>query len=399
MQHLDTAERRARIARRHAVAGPHRRPTVEDAAASVVCLHATDPAGLYLSAWARTDGFTVDDLDRAFYVDRTLIKHLAMRRTLFAVPRDVLPVVQAACSAKVAATERRRLIKDVVAAGLATDGARWFDEAVAATVAELADGEPLTSTQLRQRLAVIDARVAYGGDKPWAGTFSIASRVLTCLQASGTVVRAGNLGRWTTSRPTWVLARDWLGGDIEPLDEHEARATLVRAWLGRFGPATEADVTWWLGSTLRDVRRALADVRAVEVALDGGATGWVLPDDVDPAGPVEPWVALLPWLDPTTMGWTDRDWYVGPHRAQVYDSVGNGGAAIWVDGRIVGAWTVTADGQVELYLLEDVGREATTAVEAEAHRLSGWLAGTSVVPRFPAPLVGGRGASRLVEGT
>ena len=74
-----------------------------------MCLHATDPAGLYLSAWARTDGFTVEDLDRAFYADRTLVKHLAMRRTLFAVPRDLLPVVQAACSAKVAATEPARL--------------------------------------------------------------------------------------------------------------------------------------------------------------------------------------------------------------------------------------------------------------------------------------------------
>lgn len=390
MQHLDTAERRARLARRHAVAPAHRVTTVEDAAASVVALHATDPAGLHLSAWARADGFTVEDLDRALYADRSLVKHLAMRRTLFAVPRDVLPVVQAACSDRVAATERRRLEKEVVAAGLTDDGPAWFDEAVAATVAELAGGEPLTSTQLRKRLAVIDAQVAYGGDKPWAGTFSVASRVLTCLQAAGTVVRAGNLGRWTASRPTWALARDWLGADVERLDEARARADLVGRWLSRFGPGTERDVQWWLGSTLRDVRRALADVGAVEVALDDGATGWVLPDDVEPVGPVEPWVALLPWLDPSTMGWADRDWYVGPHRAQVYDSVGNGAAAIWVDGRITGAWTVSAAGQVELYPLEDVGREATAAVEAEAHRLTTWLAGTTVVPRFPAPLVGGR---------
>ncbi|AEE44291.1 winged helix DNA-binding domain-containing protein [Cellulomonas fimi] len=390
MPHLDTAERRARLARRHAVHPAHRVPDVESAARAVVALHATDPAGLYLSAWARTDTFAVDDLDRAFFADRTLVKQLAMRRTLFAVPRDLLPVVLAASSAKVAATERRRLEKEVVGAGLATDGAAWFDAAAAATVAELAGGVPLTSTQLRQRLAEVDGHIHHGGDKPWAGRSSVASRVLTCLQAAGVVVRAGNLGRWTASRPTWALARDWLGTDPEPLPERDARATLVRHWLARFGPGTTADVRWWLGSTLRDVRQALQDVAAVEVSLDGGLTGWVLPDDVDPVGPVEPWVALLPWLDPATMGWTDRDWYVGAHRAQVYDSVGNGAAAIWADGRIVGAWTVDGGGQVQLYPLEDLGRERAAAVDAEADRLTRWLAGTPVLPRFPAPLVGGR---------
>ena len=88
-------------------------------------------------------------------------------------------------------------------------------------------------------------------------------------------------------------------------------------WLRRFGPGTTLDLTWWLGSTLTAVRQALRDVGAVEVALEGG-TGWVLPDDVDPAGPVDPWVALLPGLDPTTMGWSERDWYLRPHRAQVF---------------------------------------------------------------------------------
>ena len=134
------------------------------------------------------------------------------------------------------------------------------------------------------------------------------------------------------------------------------------------------------------MRQALRDVGAVEVSLDGGASGWVLPDDTDPVGPVEPWVALLPALDPTTMGWSERDWYLGPHRAQVFDTAGNGGATIWVDGRIVGGWS-TKDGAVELVLLEDVGADARAALDAEADRLTAWLHGTPVMPRFPAPLV------------
>ena len=31
----------------------------------MVCLHATDPATVYLSAWARVDGMSVSDLEGA----------------------------------------------------------------------------------------------------------------------------------------------------------------------------------------------------------------------------------------------------------------------------------------------------------------------------------------------
>ena len=54
-------------------------------------LHATEPATVYLSLHARVDGLTVADVDRALYDDRTLVKQLAMRRTLFVFPRDLLP--------------------------------------------------------------------------------------------------------------------------------------------------------------------------------------------------------------------------------------------------------------------------------------------------------------------
>jgi hypothetical protein len=42
------------------------------------------------------------------------------------------------------------------------------------------------------------------------------------------------------------------------------------------------------------------------VRLDGGQVGYVLPDDLEATAEPEPWVALLPVLDATTMGWKDR---------------------------------------------------------------------------------------------
>ena len=107
----------------------------------------------------------------------------------------------------------------------------------------------------------------------------------------------------------------------------------------------EAIPGWRADLTTAQVRAQLRDVGAVEVDLDG-TPGYVLPDDLDPEPACDRWCALLPGLDVTTMGWQHRDWYLGPHRAHVFDRNGNGGPTAWCDGRIVGGWTQDPDGRV-----------------------------------------------------
>lgn len=387
---VDAEERRARLARRHRLHPEHRAATVEDAAEAMVALHATDAVGLYLSAWARVDGMRVADLERALYEDRTLVRHLAMRRTQFVVPRDLLPQVHAGATRRVAGSERRGLTRDVERAGLHPDGERWLDDAARAVVAHLADGGPATTAQLRTSVTELDGAIAHGEGTRWAGSQSVAARALTALWAAGHVVRAANDGPWRVSRATWATPETWLGAAIDGVDPDTGVAALVDRWLRRFGPGTEDDIVWWLGSTRTAVRRALAAVGAVEVDLDDGATGHLHPDDVEPEEAVEPWAALLPTLDPTTMGWTHRAWYLGLHREHLFDSVGNAGPTAWWGGRIVGGWTQDDDGDVVLLLLDDVGADARAALEARASDLTDWLAGARVLPRFPSPLAKAR---------
>ena len=383
-RHNTVAERRSRIARRHGLAPAHRAGDVVDAARRVVCLHGTDPATIVLSAQARVEGMTVADLEGALYRDRSLVKHLAMRRTLFVFPRERLADAQGGASDRVAGQERRRLTALVEKTGLRRKGARWLEQVSGQVLAALSDGRERTFAELRDEVPLLDGAVAYGEGTAWAGVTPIGPRVLTVLSASGAIVRATNAGPWTTSRPRWAAMAPWLGAPLEPRSEADGTAGLVEAWLRAFGPGTDTDIAWWLGSTLTAVRRALATVRAVAVDIDG-RVGYVLPDDVDDVGPVAPWIALLPPLDPTTMGWKERDWYLGPHKAQVFDRNGNAGATIWSDGRIVGGWRLQKAG-VEVQLLEDVGRAARGAIDAEAARLTRWLAGVRVLPRFPSPL-------------
>ena len=350
-----------------------------------MCLHGTDPATVYLSAWARVDGFSLADLERALYAERTLVKHLAMRRTLFVFPRDVLGAAQAGASERVADAERRRLIRDVEKAGLYPDGERWLSEASARVLAALEDGREATSSELRAEIPLLEGALTYGEGRSWGGQMPVGPRVLTTLSAAGQIVRAGNDGAWTVSRPRWTSMAAWLGEELEPPPPHAGVAELVGRWLRGFGPGTATDLKWWLGSTVAAVRRALADLEAVEVDLDG-QTGYLMPDDLGPAEPVEPWAALLPPLDPTTMGWFERDWYLGSYKAQLFDTSGNAGPTAWWDGRIVGGWRQGESGEVVLQLLEDVGAEGLDALGSEAARLTEWLGGSRFLPRFPSPL-------------
>lgn len=377
--------RRTRLAVRHRLAPAARARDAVEAARSLVCLHATDPSTVFLSARARVDRLAIDDVERALYEERTLVKHLAMRRTLWVFTRDLLPSAQAGASDKVAAGERRRLIREVERFGLRKDGATWLEGACTQVLAALDGGREAAQAELRAELPILDGVITFAEEKRWGGQFPVAPRVLTVLSAEGRIVRASNAGSWTTSRPRWTRMEDWLGEELNPPDEAAGRARLVEAWLRTFGPGTQADLKWWLGSTLTAVRAALADVGAVEVDLDGG-TGYVLPDDLEPGEPVEPWAALLPSLDPTTMGWFERDWYLGPHKAQVFDVNGNAGPTAWWDGRIVGGWRKTKGGEVELQLLEDAGAEARATLEQEAERLGEWIGPAAVLPRFPSPL-------------
>ena len=404
---IDDAERRARLAVRHRLARAARAATAEEVGDSLVALHGTDPASVFLAVGARLagDAGPVATTESALYEDRSLIRMHGMRHTVFVFPSSLAPAVQSSTTHPAAVRERTLLVRHLAEGSSFVEA--WLAEAERLVLAELAVRGEATGTELGAAVPRLRETYVYGPGTRQEGVQSVASRVLRVLGMAGRIVRGRPQGAWTSSRFRWALAEEH-----PPVPAAEARAELIGRWLAACGPATEADLKWWTGWKVTDVRGALAAVGAVPVTLSGSGsgarsgsgsgagsgsrsvagagaqgTGFVLPDDLDPVPAPEPWAALLPALDPTAMGWQARDWYQDPeHRAALYDRSGNIAPTVWWDGRIVGVWAQRPDGEIARRLLADVGGEAERAIGAEAARLAAWVGDVRVTPRFRTPL-------------
>ncbi|WP_033284200.1 winged helix DNA-binding domain-containing protein [Streptomyces sp. NRRL F-525] len=383
-RHITTTERRARLALRHRLAPGTHATAPEAVADSLVALHGTDPATVYLAVGARLadPSATVPETTRALYEDRTLLRMHGMRHTVFVFPAGLTAIVHASTGLAVAARERASLVKDMAKAG-APDAA-WLKEVEGSLLSALTLRGQATAAELAVDEPRLREQFVYAAGKNYEGVHTVSTRLLRVLGVEGKVVRGRPLGGWTSSQFRWAVAPEH-----PELDIAEAQAELLARWLTACGPATEADLKWWTGWRVTDVRRALAAIGAEAVTLDEG-TGYVAAGDLAPlAGPAEPWAALLPGLDPTAMGWQQRDWYLAPElRPALFDGSGNVGPTVWWDGRVVGGWAQRPDGEIAWRILDGagVGREGEAAIGAAAERLRGWVGTTRLTPRFRTPV-------------
>lgn len=378
---ISTTERRHRLGRRHRLAPSFRGATVVQAADAVVALHATDAATVFLSARARLADGGPDAVEQALYEDVGLVRLLSMRNTLFAVSTALAPYVDASTARGIAAKERRSLLKHLAEDGQGLD-AEWLAGAEAATLDALDARGPSTGSQLSAAVPLLRQKITIERGKKYEAQTGVATRVIRLLAADGRIRRDRPRGSWTSSQFRWVHTEPW-----PALPAAEARAEIARRWLRAYGPATEADLKWWTGWSLTDVRRALAATGTEQVRLDDGTTALVSPGDTGAEPAPEPWAALLPALDPSSMGWADRSFHLDPaHRPALFDYAGNIGPTVWWNGEIVGGWAQRSDGRIVWRLLGSPGRAAENAITAEASRLGAWVGDARVTPRMRTPL-------------
>src|SRR3954447_23609808 len=280
-------ERHARLARRHRLIAEERTDDIARIADDLVALHSTDPVTVYLSAMARVAHPSVEAVEKALYVDRSVVRHHAMRRTLWVATPDVVRLMHAAATRKLVGPEHRRTVKLLADNGV-EDAETWVADARDQVLDALHEHGPMTARTLGERVPALRHKIVMAPGKKYSASVSAHTRVLLNLGFEGQIVRTRPTGTWINGAYTYAAMDSWLDGGLGDLDDADAACELALRWLGAFGPGTTADLQWWMGWTGATTKRALGDCGAVPVDL-AGRTGWVAPGGADqgpPAGPL-----------------------------------------------------------------------------------------------------------------
>lgn len=352
----------------------------------LVALHGSDPATVHVSVHARQPirpfEDLIDDVRRAVDDDRSVLKLFAMRRTLHYVGHLIAPAVLGLARHRLLADRAKSAAKFLTEAG-----APPLDAYRAPVLDALVTG-PHVVEALQELVPEMALRVGLSPDSVYASSAPVSRFVLEALSVEGLVVRASGVGSWKAGKSAWARLDQWAPW-LAPTDGRAAYASLLRAWLDAFGPGRLDDFVWWAGVTKRDAKLAVEDLGADVISVE--VRGWAGPrlalrGPLEDDGPPAP-VSLLPSLDPSGMCWTDRSPFLDPAWSRpMWDNTGNLGPTIWVDGRVVGGWACTPDGEVVTRVLDPAAAEHEGAIRDEAARLTAALDGRVVTPRFPTPL-------------
>ena len=394
LRHVSLPERRARLAVRHRLAPGTTADDARTVVRSLLALHATDPATVYLSVASRLRLPALDPLPEALLGERSIVRHHAMRRTLWVMEPDIARAAHASCTAALAVKEWKSMAKLLADNGVGNPE-KWLVKATQRTIDVVEELGTVTARQLGATAPDLAVPLRLSVGKSYEGTQGAHTRLLQNLGFDGALVRTRSVGSWVSGEYEWAVARSWLPGGVVDgeLTVREGAARLADAYLRSFGPVTSGDLQWWAGWSAGQARDALADVGAVPVTVEidderNIAPAWLHPQDLDVVEEVGPWATILPSLDPTMMGWKRRDWHVGRHGEfgdSLFDRNGNAGNSIWANGAVIGTWAHRKDTSVAFEYFDTATKKVRSMVDSSIDRYRATVGDTIVRPRYPAP--------------
>ena len=295
----------------------------------------------YVALWSRLEGFRREELERALRRD-AVVKATLMRATLHLVSARDYPLFAAAVrDAQVAARTR----------GVEPPDPEFVERARA-----LARERPVTRRDLYALL---------GHDGPVRPeTDFVLFRQVHWLLAGARLEQTPECALWSPQRITSFRILD--GGDPDP---GEARAHLVRRYLGAFGPASRADLATWSRVPLRDLDPALGTLRLRRFRDEHGRELLDLPHaPLAPADAPAP-VRFLPLWDQVLLAYDRRERVLpADYRPLVIARNGDVKQTFLVDGFVAGVWTLR-EGRVVLEPYAPLPSRVRRELENEARRL------------------------------
>ena len=311
-----------------------------EVAAAVSGVHAQVLSAAEVSAALRVEGATRDDVRRALWEDRTLVKTFGPRGTVHLLPAADLGRWMAALGA-------------LPWRSPFPDGVRMTDDetrTVVAAIGEALRGRDLTVDELTEAVGDLAGAWAAEPVMPAFQTLWPRWRQVTDRAAYAGVLCYGpdRARKVTYARPP----------DADPVEPDAAVAWAIEQYLRSYGPATPASFAPWFGSTPAWAsERMAAHPTLVRVELDG-EPAYDLPGAAYDGPPAEG-VRLLPYFDAYVVGSRPRH-LLFPGRARERALVPSGQAGnypvLLVDGEVAGVWHQKRSGRKVAITVEPLSR-------------------------------------------
>lgn len=326
-------------------------------------LHATSPATPYLSLFSRCRSFAKERLDKELYVKRTLGKIRCVRKTIYIIPSETIPIAFAATRKMV------ELNSENYARFLGVTQKQY--EEISKRILSILKRGGMSAEEIKKHLK----------------TKTNVSPIVNLMCDQGLLIRGPPKAGWKSNIHIYCLFHDYYPDiDLNAVDESEARKLTVRQYVSSFGPATENDVAWWTVLPRGIVRQILRELQETTTSIeikDMNDGYFVLSSDKAPLAslrvPKEHTVNLLPSLDPYLMGYKDRERYLDlKYYTFVFDRGGNATSSILLDGRVIGVWDFE-EPFVKIFLFNnDGGAEVLREIRSSAKKVGSFISGEEV---------------------
>jgi hypothetical protein len=328
-------------------------------------LHATCPTTPYLSLLSRSINFKREYLDEELYVKRTLGKVRSARKTVYVLPKEIIPVAFAAI---------RGMLEDRFERYMKYQGfTRKEYENTAKSILGILQDNGMPTTDIKKALGIKEN----------------VSAIVNVMCDQGLLIRGEAKGGWNSNTHTYYVFQEYLPDvDLNQVDELTAKELLIKKYITAFAPVTVNDASWWTGFTRGEVSKIVEtfpeDITHIEISNLKGRY-FLLSSDYELLKsqqlPDKPMVNFLPALDSYLMGYKERGRYLCPEQVDfVFDGSGNVTSTILINGRIAGIWDFAEEKGpiVKLFFFADIEDDMLNEIYAEASRIGKFIADKKV---------------------
>ncbi len=323
-------------------------------------LHATNPTTPFLSLLARTNSFSIEMLREELYQNKSLAKVTFVRKTMFILPKNMLPIAFSAVQ------RNTKLLTDQHLKYLQLTQKKY--ENTSKEILNILKNRGLTLQELKTEMGKIP-------------NLMYIVRMM-CFQ--GLLIRGAPKSGWKSSLHTYFPFREYFPElDMSILDEKEAQRYVITEYITKFGPVTESDITWWTGfpkSLVRQLLKEIQDKLSTLNILGLEDIFFVLSSQEAAIKNVQSFntINVVPCLDPYLMGYKKRDRYLDQKFYNyVYDLSGNATTTILYEGKVIGIWDFDAP-LFKYFLFYDMERETIDNLTVQAEKVGRFISGKEI---------------------